>query len=283
MSDFINFNGKLISADTPVIGANSRGLRFGDGLFETIKYKNNEFQLLEEHLERLWTGLKKLHFELPALFTRQFLTDELTKLVNKKNHTCARVRLTILRGNGGLYDAENHQPNFIIQTWELANDFGKLNSNGLQLCIYKDAFKPCDAFSNLKHNNFLPYVMGALHAKQVHCNDAVILNQYGRIADSTIANIFMLKNNIIYTPSLEEGCVAGTMRQFLLKNLPSSGHQVLEKQITEEELAAADEIFLSNAMTPVKWVAGLGRHSFSNEQVLSVYNKMAQTFPQIFC
>ncbi len=280
---YINYNGKLIASDSNIVDADNRGLRFGDGLFETIKYKNNEFQLLDEHLQRLWSGLEKMSFELPGLFTQQKIKDELLKLVQKNKHTHARVRLLVIRGNGGLYDAENLQPNFIIQSWPLDDDFGKLNSNGLQLCIYRDARKTCDAFSNLKHNNFLPYLMGALYAKEQKCNDAIILNQHGRISDTTIANIFLIKDKTIYTPALSEGCIAGTMRQFLLNNLTGKGFTVTEKNISEADLYDAEEIFISNAMTPVKWVAAIGDKQYSNEQILAVYNSMCRTFPDIFC
>ncbi len=57
-------------------------------------------------------------------------------------------------------------PNYIIQTWALPEDNGELNSNGLDIGIYADVKKSCDILSNLKHNNYLPYVMAALHAKK---------------------------------------------------------------------------------------------------------------------
>lgn len=281
--DHISFNGKLLPAGTAVIDADNRGLRFGDGLFETIKFKNNQFQLAEQHLNRLWSGLELMQFKLPESFSKSFLLSQLLQLVQKNKHTHARVRLTITRGGGGLYDAVNMRPGFIIQSWQLADDYGQLNSNGLQLCFYKEAAKSCDAFSHLKHNNFLPYFMGALAAKKNKCNDALVLNQHGRICDSTIANIFIIKDKLIKTPPLSEGCVAGTMRQFLLANLPAAGFEVTESPLSPEDILQADEIFLSNAMTPVKWVAGIDGHTFGNKQVVTIYQKMQQTFPDIFC
>ena len=280
---YINHNGKLIAGDSLIVDADNRGLRFGDGLFETIKYRNNEFQLLDEHLQRLWAGLKKMKFELPALFTQQKIAAELLKLVQKNQHTHARVRLLVIRGSGGLYDAANLQPSFIIQSWPLEDDFGKLNSNGLQLCIYRDARKACDEFSNIKHNNFLPYLMGALYAKEQQCNDAIILNQHGRISDTTIANIFLIKDRTVFTPPLSEGCIAGTMRQFLINNIAATGFAITEKIITEEDLQDAGEIFLTNAMTPMKWVAAIGDKKYGNEQTLAIYNSMCRTFSPVFC
>ena len=76
--------------------------------------------------------------------------------------------------------------------------------------------KPAMHFSHIKTNNYLPYLMGALWAKENKLDDAVILNNYNRVADATIANIFLVKNSIITTPSLSEGCVDGVMRKYLL-------------------------------------------------------------------
>ena len=281
--NYINFNGTLVTGDTPIVEAGNRGLRYGDGLFETIKYKNNEFQLLHAHLDRLWKGLNLLNFTLPKLLDKTYLEEELLKLVKKNKHTHARVRLTIIRSNGGLYDAVDMHPVFIIESWQLQEGFGKINSNGLQLCIYKNALKSCDSFSNIKHNNFLPYVMGALFAKKSKCNDAIILNQHGRICDTTIANIFIIKNDIIYTPALNEGCIKGTIRHLLLENLMKARFEIKETAISQTQLLEADEIFVSNAMTPIKWVAGIDGYSFSNTKTLDISHKMHQTFPGIFC
>jgi branched-chain amino acid aminotransferase len=68
-----------------------------------------------------------------------------------------------------------------------------LNENGLQCILFKDALKSVDAYSNLKHNNYLPYLMGALQAKKMKCNDAIIFNANLNICDSTIANVFLIK------------------------------------------------------------------------------------------
>lgn len=278
-----NYNGKYFKEGTPIIEAGSRALRYGDGLFETIKFKNNEFILLQDHLLRLWQGMELMQFEKPKLFTKQYLRDELADLVIKNKETNARIRLSILRANGGLYDAAHHHPHFIIESLPLATDTTTLNGNGLQICIYRDAVKTCDLFSNIKHNNYLPYFMGALFAKANRCNDAIILNAHGRICDSTIANIFIVKNETIYTPALTEGCVAGVMRKYLLQQLPATGFQVIEDSITEQMLLEADEVFLSNSIYNVRWVAGIGKKEYSNDITRKLYDKLATTNKNIFC
>ena len=98
-----------------------------------------------------------------------------------------------------------------------------LNSNG-RLCIYPDARKSCDRFANIKHNNYLPYVMGALYAREQHCNDALILNQYERICDSTIANLFLIRQQVLYDPALSEGCVGRYHAVICFTGLQKNGY-----------------------------------------------------------
>ncbi len=280
---FFNYNGKYYEEGTPIINADSRALRYGDGIFETIKFKNNESILLDEHLKRLWLGMDLLKFEKPKLFTRQFLRDELEKLLKKNNDSAARVRINIFKGNGGLYDAENHHPNFIIQTMPLKSETERLNTNGLQVCIYRDALKAIDNFSNLKHNNFLPYFMGAQFAKSEKCNDAIILNHHLQICDTTIANIFIIKDGKVYTPSLEEGCVAGIMRQFIITHLHGLVTEVVECSLTEDMLLNADEVFFSNSIYNIRWVAGINQKTYGNNITQNIYEKLAQTKSAVFC
>lgn len=281
--NFINFNGKFIEAQTAVITADNRGLRYGDGLFETIKYKNNALILVDEHLSRLWKGMQLLQFDIPKLFTPDNLQDQILQLVKKNNLTTARIRLSIVRGNGGLYDAVNHHPLYIIQAWSIADNNTTLNENGLQVCIYNEAKKALDNFSNLKHNNYLPYFMGALFAKKQQCNDALILNQHDRICDSTIANIFIVKEESIFTPSLAEGCVAGVMRKFILQQLIEQGLTVTETALTKEDLLNADEVFLSNSIYNIRWVAAIENKTYTNSTVKKIFNLLTKTNAAVFC
>ncbi len=280
---YINYNSKIISAEIPIITAASRGLRYGDGLFETFKYKNAEAILFDEHAARLWKGLQLMEFTLPPLLTPEYLKEQTEKLLKKNNLSCSRVRWQLFREPGGLYDAKNHKPNFIIEAMPLAEQNGFINSNGLHVGIYTKANKMADSFANCKHSNFLPYFMAALFAKKNKLNDAIILNNFGRICDSTHANIFMLKGNTISTPALTEGCIAGVMRKFLLQNLIALDYKIHEGAIEIEDLLEADEIFLSNSIYNIRWVSQFENKLYPGFETAKIYKALQHTFPHIIC
>ena len=272
------FNGKFYGLSEPVIGSANRGLRYGDGLFETMKMLNGDIIQQADHFERLWNGLDVLQFEKPGLFTKGNLITAIKKLAKKNNHeAAARVRLNIFRGDGGLYDAVNNIPNYIIETWPLQDNSGLWNSNGLVVGIFEEAKKSCDILSNIKHNNYLPYVLAALKAKKEKWNDAIVLNQFERIADSTIANVFLVKDEIISTPALSEGCVAGIMRKSLINYCCKNSITCKETTITTEDIMNADEVFLTNSINNIRWVQRIGNAVFGNEFTQKIYTSFTPT------
>jgi len=113
-------------------------------------------------------------------------------------------------------------------------------------------------------------------------NDAIILNQYGRVTDTCIANIFFIKNKVIFTPSLTEGCVAGTIRNRFIQTLPAIGYSINETEVYPEDLLGADEIFLTNSVAPIKWVASMQNKNYSNNEIINIYEQLHQILPEYY-
>jgi len=149
----------------------------------------------------------------------------------------------------------------------------QLNENGLVIDVFNGAAKSCDALSNLKSANFLPYVMAAIFAKEQKLNDCLILNSNGSIADATIANVFIVANKILYTPGLDQGCVNGVMRKHILTALSNTDFEVREVPLTIQDVMNADEVFLTNAMSGIRWVRQFKQKAYTNEVCKEIYNR----------
>ncbi len=278
MMNYFIYNGKFYKDETALLSVSSRGLRFGDGLFETIKSINGQPEFLDEHLARLWNGMQVLQFNIPKHFTPDNLQNEFEGLLQKNGHVKkARIRLTIFRGDGGLYDEIDHKPNYLLQSWPLGDETGNWNSNGLVLGIYSAVKKSADILSNLKHNNFLPYVMAAMHAKKEKWNDAILLNTDGRLCDTTIANIFLIKEDVVYTPALSEACIGGVMRRHIIQVLNGAGYKVIEGKLTTDDLQNADEVFLSNSIYNIRWVGNIGDKKYDCKLTQKIYADVFST------
>lgn len=278
MADYVVFNNKMFRKEKVCISPDNRSFRYGDGFFETMKMINGKIILSDYHFERLFASLKLLQFETPNHFTIELFQSQIIELAKKNNHLkLARIRLTVFRGDGSLYDVIN-TPNYLIQTWQLNNAVNHLNNNGLVVDIYPDAFKSCDKFSNVKSNNYLPYVMAALWVKENNLNDALVLNTHNRIAEATIANVFIIQDGIIKTPALTEGCINGIIRKYLLECFDHDKINYEQTNINNSDITKASEVFLTNAINGIRWVKQIKNTNYKNELTQKIYNKFIQKF-----
>ena len=242
---WLNLNGTYVEEKTPVVRADNRAFRYGDGLFETMKVVVGSIRLKELHFERLFNGMETLQIELQGFVSADMFEEQIMKtLLKNRISGPARVRLTVFRGDGGLYEFNNTSAGYVIQVWPISSSSMIMNSNGLKVGLYEGGKKSIDGLANIKSNNYLVYAMGAIHAKRHQNNDCIILNTKDRVCDSTIANVFYIKGGTIFTPPLSEGCVAGVMRNHLLSQLPSQGYTVNEKETTVEDLGMQMRCFL---------------------------------------
>ena len=99
----------------------------------------------------------------------------------------------------------------------------------------------------------------------------MVLNQFGNICDSTIANVFICKGDKIFTPPLTQGCIEGITRNRIIKTLNENGFNIQEKPLTPNNILQADEVFLTNAITPIKWVKQIEDKTYSNKMVQKIY------------
>jgi len=274
---FFIYNNKFYPADTPVISSGNRSLRYGDGLFETMKMVKGNIINKVFHFERLFNGLEVLQFEFPKNFNAVFLEEKINDLVKKNKHSAsARIRLMLFRGNGGIFDPENLHPNYIIESWPLPNEM-EWNENGLVVDVFPEARKSCDSFSNLKSNNYLPYVMAGLYAKKNKLNDCIVLNSFDRVCDSGIANIFTVEEDTIFTPPLSEGCVAGVMRRWMLEKFDLKKYKIIEKTLSINDIINADELFLTNSIYNLRWVKNFKEKKYTNKVSKEIYTYILQT------
>ncbi|MEO9070729.1 MAG: aminotransferase class IV [Ginsengibacter sp.] len=273
---FFVYNDKYFQQNQPLIKVGNRALRYGDGLFETMRMHEGNILNLDFHFERLFSGMKTLQFDIPEYFSKEFFLRTVNELLLKNsNQENARIRLMMMRGDGNILEYEQNSTNYIIETWPLPNKI-ELNENGLMVDLFPDARKSCDAFSNLKSNNYLPSVMAGLFAKKNKLDDTIILNSFERVCESAIANIFIIKDENIYTPPLSEGCVAGVMRRWMLEKFALKNYKVAEKKLSIDDIVNADEFFLTNSIQPIRWVRNFRGSFYKNEKIKEIFQNIIQ-------
>jgi branched-chain amino acid aminotransferase len=267
---YLFFNNKFYDSTTPIIVAESKAFRYGELIFETIRYSNHQIYFLPQHFIRLQNVAQLMEIKFPKHFTEKIVELHILSLLKKNSLTEARIRLTIFKGEGGLFENDDMAFNILIETYPLPNPDFKLNNNGLDLCFFTDIKKTTDKYSNYKTGNHLIYNQSALYAKQLKCNEALVYNINNHICDSTIANVFIIKDGNIFTPPLQNGCIDGIMRGFVLSKV----NGIVQKSITENDILQADEVFVTNTIKGIQWVKQIGDKKYSFERIAKLFDQV---------
>lgn len=262
---YINNNGTILTNDAPTIHAGNRGHVYGDGVFESIRIMNGVPLNMENHIRRLLEGAKAIKMRPASYYTTQYFEDKVIDLCKKSEIMeggCCRISLD--RVSGGAYKPESNEATFFIEVYPYETNNFELNSKGLEIDQYSDIKKQKNFLSNFKTKSGLIYVMAAINATERKLDDVLIANDHGGILESSSCNIFVVSNSVLYTPGLEEGCLAGTMRMQIINLALSNGIKVYECNILPQNLLAADEIFFTNAIRGVNWVSGYRTKRYFN-------------------
>ena len=263
---YINFNGAIVPEDMSILTADSRAFRYGDGLFETMLWKDGDIRFLDFHVERLQESMKMLYFEDFEQFDTYFIRQKIEELARKNNMLgqTLRVRFIVFRSGGGLYGPDSNKPSYLIQ---IARKTESLRDKklGLIIDVYTEYKKPYSELSKIKSNNALMYVMAGLYRKKYAFDEVLILNQQGNLCEALSSNIFVYYDKVLYTPALSEGCIAGVMRRVIMDIAQAEGIEVVEAEIKPEILKVADEIFCTNAVEGVQWVMGYKQKRYFNK------------------
>lgn len=257
----------VLTNNKNVISLNNRSFMYGDGFFETIHASKSKIQFLDLHFERIIESSQKLKIKLPSRFSEEFLQNEILKLLNKnKLYLGARVRLNIFRKDGGLYTPESNFASYTIDVEKLTSHNYELNKIGLKIGIYDEIKKPISMLSSIKSNNSLIYILASIYKTENNFNDCLILNEHNDIIEATSSNLFLVKNNVIYTNSSSSGCISGIMQNVIIDLAISQKYIVYDDCIFKEaDLIEADEIFLTNAISGIKWVLSFKDRRYFNK------------------
>jgi branched-subunit amino acid aminotransferase/4-amino-4-deoxychorismate lyase len=262
---YVNNNGEVLPNQGATITAGNRSYLYGDGLFESVRILNGKAINMENHIQRLSEGIKALKMRLPAYMDASFFEKKIDEIVQKSEiKHGGKCRISIDRVSGGTYFPESNEVSFFIEVYPYDSNYFELNSKGLEVDIYQGMKKERNFLSNYKTKNGLLYVMAAITAREKNLDDMLLTNEKGGILESSNSNLFVVSNGVLYTPGLEEGCLAGTMRMQVINLAIKHGIKVYECTILPQNLLAADEIFLTNAIRGITWVGGYRTKRYFN-------------------
>ena len=275
MQIYLSHNGNFILADMPVVTANNRSFRYGDALFETIRITNYNPQFLKEHLMRLHAGMDILKMEMNPLLNSTYLEHAILELAQKNNITSdGRVRLTVYRNEGGFYAPSDNKVSFLIEVDSLEDIGYTLNSKGYTVDLFTEFKKAQNNLSSIKYANSSFYVMAGIHKVQQQLDECLLLNDKHHIIEGISSNIFAVKNGVLYTPPVADGCVNGVMRKKIIEIAQANKIAVYEISVMQNVLLGADELFLTNTINGIRWVVAYKQKRYFNDTSKKLTEKL---------
>ena len=276
----INSNGELLSEQQAKLSVFNRGLAYGDALFETIKTLNGKILFWEDHYFRLMASMRILRMEIPMAFTPEFLESQILELLahNISNSNSFRVKFTVFRNQGGFYTPHTNEVSYFITAESLEADLYLLDNSDYRVELFKDFYVTPGLLSTLKTNNKVLNVLGSVYAKENQYENCLLLNTNKSIVEALNGNLFLVKDNIIKTPPLEDGCLKGIMRKQVLeiiKKIPD--FEFKEASISPFELQKADELFVTNVIQGIQPITAFRKKNFTTKVSQSILAKLNMT------
>jgi len=276
----INSNGELLSEQQAKLSVFNRGLAYGDALFETIKTLNGKILFWEDHYFRLMASMRILRMEIPMAFTPESLESQILELLThyNSNSNSFRVKFTVFRNQGGFYTPHTNDVSYFITAESLEADLYLLNTSDYRVELFKDFYVAPGLLSTLKTNNKVLNVLGGVYAKENQYDNCLLLNTNKSIVEALNGNLFLVKDNVIKTPPLEDGCLKGIMRKQVLeiiKKIPD--FECVEASISPFELQKADELFVTNVIQGVQPITAFRKKNFTTAVSQSILAKLNMT------
>lgn len=256
----VNYNGELFAAEEVKISPTNRAFNYGDAVFETVKITNRKVVFWEEHYFRLMASMRMIRMKIPIEFTLEFLESEILKTVAEQStNTNLRVRLTVFRKDGGFYTPKTNEIDYLIVAGEITYQ----QKETYQIDLFKDFYVNSGYLSTIKSNNKLINTLASIYAKENDLDNCILLNERKGVVEVTNANIFIVKDKVIKTPPLTEGCLKGILRGKIIEVLSKNEeYQIEEVAITPFEIQKADEIFITNSIIGIQPVTKYRKKEF---------------------
>lgn len=237
----------------------NRGLAFGDGFFETLIFTADRLRLAAEHHARMRQAAAALYLTLPeALATAEALETTLARLAAANHLSAARLRLQLWRAGGGRYTPTTDAAEWLATAEAFVPDEMPVNRADFALETHS-IYSP---LSFCKGPQAWLYVRAAHERRQRGLDEIILCNAAGHVAEAGAAAIFWVKNEVLFTPSLETGCVAGVRRAQVLRAARAAGLECRDGLFVKEELLAADAAFTAN-VAAIRMIAQVGSYALT--------------------
>ncbi|WP_461488850.1 aminotransferase class IV [Pontibacter sp. HJ8] len=242
----------------------NRAFQYNDGFFETILVVNGKLRFWADHQERMREAATALQLVIPDSFWKDELEEKLLLLAKQQAASdYGRLKLKVWRTGGGLYTPQTNE----IEWLATVEPTQAIPETGIKIAVCQTARTSLSPLSHFKGPHAPLYVLAGIEKQTKGFNDMLLLNAEGFVAELISSNIFWIRENVLYTPTLETGCVNGIMRRNILRYCSSAGIAVMEVYVEIGKVKEADAAFAAN-VTGLRVIGALEDKAFASSHPL---------------
>jgi branched-chain amino acid aminotransferase len=242
----IYVDGKFFDEKKATVSVFDHGLLYGDGVFEGIRAYNGRVFKLLEHIDRLFCSAKAILLTLPM--SHREIMDAVVETCRRNRIRDGYIRLVVTRGVGGLGLNPNRckRPSVIVIADRIQLYPVEYYERGLDIITVPTVRNLHSALNPaIKSLNYLNNILAKIEANNAGCEEAIMLNAEGFVAECTGDNLFIVKGKQLLTPPLYAGALYGITRGVVIELAGQEGLAVSETNLTRYDLFNADECFLT--------------------------------------
>lgn len=275
MAEKVFLNDRLVESDKACISVKDSGLLYGAGLFETMRSCGGVVFSLTDHLDRLFFSARALSIE--HSYDRKFITDAIYKVLKANKLSDARLRLTLTSGPMAESEEKRHAALLIAAT-ELQPYPPEYYKNGVLVVLCPFRQNPYEPIYGHKTTSYFSRMIGLNLAHRKRAAEALWFTVDNRLAEGCISNVFLVKGSVLFTPPIKTPVLAGVARKTVCQIALRNSIDFVEKDLSIDDLLAADEIFLTNVIMQVLPVTRVEKHTVGDGKVGPMTKKLMEYF-----
>lgn len=279
MSLQIYIDGTWYPKEEAKISVFDHGLLYGDGVFEGMRSYGGKVFRMQAHLERLYESARAIHLTIPM--TMEEIEAAVNKTLEMNGLSDGYVRLIVTRGVGnlGLDPYLCPKASVIVIADKISLYPAKLYDEGMEIVTASTVRNhPAAVNPRIKSLNYLGSILAKIEGLQAGCNEALMLNLNGEVAECTADNIFLVKHGELWTPPISAGILDGITRRAVIELARESGLVVHETSLTRHDVYVADECFLTGSAAEVIPVIKVDSRSIGDGRVGAVTKRLIAAF-----
>jgi branched-chain amino acid aminotransferase len=281
------FNGKLVDWNDAKIHVLSHVVHYGSSVFEGIRcYQNKKGSAvfrLEEHIERLFDSARIYRMEIP--YTQEEVCEGVLDTIKSNSLKGCYIRPVIFRGKGELgVNPLNSPLEVVIAAWEWGSYLGQeALEKGVDVGVSTWRRMAPNTLPNMAKAgaNYMNSQLVKMEALENGYDEGLMLDYQGMVSEGSGENIFIIKDDIIYTPSMSSSVLKGITRDSVIKLAQKMNLEIREEQLPREMLYVADEIFFTGTAAEITPIRSVDKIVIGSGKRGPVTEKLQKTFFQV--